>query len=294
MSLVHKEEKVNLSRAQELLATVDPVKMRNVRRIKVEQYARDMLASNWHENGETIGINELGRLVNGNHRMRAVVLAATDGAPPYHPQPDIEVEMLIVSGIKADIAVEDTIDTGMVRKYGDVLAIRGYTNSTLVASVVRRLLSWESGIYFASGGHVGRGRSISFLEMDAFLEKSEDEVTAAVSFGTTYYKEARLTPTVLSLAQIVLSRNDADKAAEFFTGLITGSNLAEDNPIRQLRERLNKMDWQQGMARNSYVSQGNRLALLIQAWNLFKTGTTRQKLQLPKGGLTNKNFPVIL
>ncbi len=293
MSLKYREEKIGLARAQELLATADPVKIRAIRKIKVDQYARDMLAGNWYMNGETIIVNELGHMVEGGHRMRAVVQAATEGSAPYHPQPDIKVEMALLLGTKASVEVEDTIDTGMPRKYGDVLAIRGFTNTTLIASVTRRLLTWERGVYYVTGGHIGRGSSVSFSEMDTFLEKNQEEVEAAVSFGTTYYKEAHLTPTNLGLSQVILTRSDANKAAEFFTGLITGADLAEDNPIRHLRERLNKLDWHQGREMNSRGAQAIRMALLIQAWNHFKLGTSPKKLQLPKGGLTNKNFPVV-
>lgn len=283
-------ETIDAARATKLLATVTKDKIRNIRKPKVDQYARDMLAGNWYVHAPII-INELGKMVDGNHRMRALVLAANEGAGTYEAQPDIALRFSVLYDFPASMDVEDTIDTGMPRKYGDVLAIRGITNATLVASLARKLLSWDQGIYYVGGGRVGRAKSVSFSELDTFLEKHEDELMVAATFGTTYYREAHFSPTTLALAQILLYRKDHDMAGEFFDMLINNT-APEKHPVWLLRARLEKMDWQQGRTRNSHQSQAARLALLILAWNHMRAGTTPGKhLLLPRGGLSNKTFP---
>jgi hypothetical protein len=284
-----KKERISAARAQKLLATVDEDRIRNIRKAKVEQYARDMLAGNWHLHAPIL-INTLGKMVDGNHRMRALVQAASQGAPPYPAQPGIEVEFLVIYDFPATMEAEDTIDTGMARKYSDVLAIRGFRNSVLVSSLARRLFSWDQGIFFAGGGRVGRTKYASFSELDKFMEKHEDELVAAASFSASYHREAHMSPTTLALAQILLFRKDPDLAGEFFSMLISNTAPA-GHPVWRLRGRLEKMDLYQAKTRNGYMAQAQRLALTIIAWNHVRGGTTPESLNLPKGGLTNKNFP---
>lgn len=288
-------EKIDLAKANNLIATADRTKIRNIRARMVEQYARDMLAGDWVINGSTIGINQLGRMVDGNHRMRALKMAAEKGVGRYPAQPDINVEFLVVRGIKADASVEDTIDTGKSRLYRDVLAIRGMSNVTMLASVTRRLRAWDEGIYYTGTG--SEGRPPSFSELDDFFQKHQDEITAAVDFSVQWYRGSRLTPSTMCIAYIILHRVDVtEKVDEFLKLLARGgpSVSPEINPaILALRERLDRMDWTEGRDKNSKLSQANRLALVFLAWNQWKLGTgTSSRLTLPRGGLSNKNFPL--
>ena len=52
-------------------------KQRNRRRDTVTAYAEDMAAGRWKENGETIKFDSEGRLIDGQHRLAAVVKANT-------------------------------------------------------------------------------------------------------------------------------------------------------------------------------------------------------------------------
>ncbi len=286
-----KIEQINLAKAAALLETVDDDRIRNVRPRMVEKYARDMLAGNWFENGSTLVINELNRMIDGNHRMRALRMAATEGAAPYPAQPGISVSFLVVRGVKADVMVEDTIDTGRPRKYSDLLAIRGMSNATILASVVTRLLSWEVGQYYASAGKPG-GRSASFSEMDEFFSKREERILSAVAFGRSHHRDMHLSPTNAGVAYDILHSKDTEKADEFLDRLVTGTHLTSASPIHALRDRLEKMDWDQGKDKNSGPNQAKRLAITIIAWNHWRAGSSPDRLQLPRGGLTNKNFPV--
>lgn len=69
---------------------------RNLRRAVVDSYARDMSTGNWVLNGETIKLDVAGRLVDGQHRLSAVVAA------------EVTVPMIVVRGV--DPGVMDTVD----------------------------------------------------------------------------------------------------------------------------------------------------------------------------------------
>ena len=281
-------ETINLEKARQLLETVDEMRMRSIRRRMVEQYARDMLSGRWHVHTAALGVNELGRLVDGNHRMRAFVMAAEEGCPPHLADPDLEIEFLVVRNIKADVAVEDTIDTGKSRQYRDVLSIRGHTDPTLTASVARRMMAWDTGYYYSPAA----SSAVSFSEMDTYLEKHEDEVAAATTFGRAHYFEARLAPSTLAVAHVILHRLDGEAADDFLNRLVYIDNVSKDSPLGLLIRRYINLDRDEGKSRNSSVNQAKRLALLFVAWNHFREGTSPKRLSLPKGTLSNKNFPV--
>jgi hypothetical protein len=48
---------------------------RNLRVPVVQSYARDMVSGNWMLNGETIKFDQSGKLIDGQHRLSAVVTA---------------------------------------------------------------------------------------------------------------------------------------------------------------------------------------------------------------------------
>lgn len=48
---------------------------RNISFARVNAYARDMERGAWQENGESIVFNKSGQLVNGQHRLAAIVKA---------------------------------------------------------------------------------------------------------------------------------------------------------------------------------------------------------------------------
>jgi hypothetical protein len=66
-------EMITPDMAADLLAV--NVSNRNVRQRRVDQYARDMQVGRWQPTGEPITISDTGKLLNGQHRLMAVVQA---------------------------------------------------------------------------------------------------------------------------------------------------------------------------------------------------------------------------
>ncbi len=78
---------------------------RELNHARVHRYANDMNRNEWLDNGDTIKIGTDGLLVNGHHRLKAVVLL---GRP---------VPLGFIYGI--DPATKLTLDTGMGKRNGD-------------------------------------------------------------------------------------------------------------------------------------------------------------------------------
>lgn len=99
-------------------------KNRRLSEKKVQDYAKMMLDDEWRLNGEPIIIGKSGNLIDGQHRLKAVIYAGK------------RIEMLVVEGVDDDTF--DTIDSGKSRSLGDVFSTHEIQNSQLVSSIVKK------------------------------------------------------------------------------------------------------------------------------------------------------------
>ena len=82
-------------------------------------------------NGETVKIASDGTILDGQHRLYACIQA---GVP---------FETVVIRGLPPE--AQDTIDTGMARKFADQLALRGEVNTPLLAAITRWAMRWLRG-----------------------------------------------------------------------------------------------------------------------------------------------------
>lgn len=94
---------------------------RPIKRHRVRQYAADIKAGRWEENGETIKIAKDGSVLDGQHRLLAIV------------QSDTPARMLVVQGLPRSVFA--TIDQGVLRNTGDLMAVSGHANGSTLGAV---------------------------------------------------------------------------------------------------------------------------------------------------------------
>jgi len=110
---------------------------RPLREAAIEQYALDMRKGHWVLNHQGIAFDTKGNLVDGQHRLHAIIMAG------------LTIKMLVTTGMEerlsrngVQVAVMDTVDRGRTRKLGDQLVLRhGCTNGRLTASVLQTIAS---------------------------------------------------------------------------------------------------------------------------------------------------------
>ncbi|MFY0406894.1 hypothetical protein [Solicola sp. PLA-1-18] len=239
---------------------------RNVRRAVVDSYARDMASGEWALNGETLKIDQAGKLIDGQHRLSAVVQAG------------VTVPMIVVRGVEAEAM--DTVDAGAKRTYADALKLRGETNPATLASVARRAVMWERGMRTNTGAIRPTAR-----EMHAFVE-ANPRVRTSADLASRLANRERLPASVIGLCHFLFSDLDPDEANTFLLRVADGDGIAADSPIAVLRSRVTRLRITGGR-----INETEGLALTIRAWNAHRAGEKRTKLQMPRGGLTNDNFP---
>lgn len=244
---------------------------RKLRDAKVSQYARDMAAGDWPLTGDTIKIDTSGNLIDGQHRAAAVALA------------DVAVEMYVAFDV--DPGVMPVLDSGLGRKFGDVLHIGGTPQRLLTGAIVRYVCQWEIGNYMGTSGY-GRPAPTN-SEMLARFEQDAELFSTASQRGTDVQR-SKLTPggpagTAFFLFTKV---SDTDYAHRFFDSFLSGANLELGDPILALRNRVTR-------GRIERLKANEYLALYIRTWNALADGRKLDTVPIASGGrsLNNATFP---
>jgi hypothetical protein len=185
----------------------------------IDNYARDMEGGRWHLNGEAISFSTTGRLLNGQHRLNAIV------------QSGISVDIQINENV--DEAAFKSIDTGRKRSAGDVLAMMGHHNNSQIASLTRVLINYRDGISF------NRARTTS--ELVEACTQEPDIIPFVHRVRTLTNRQVR---SIGFAGPLYLAKRFAGKHAEiedFIVGLEKGTNMNGDDPRLVLRERLPRL-----------------------------------------------------
>ena len=129
-------------------------KNRNLNARHMKRLRSSMLAGEWWMNGETIIFGADGSLLNGQHRLTAVI------------ESGVEIDVLVVRGI--DREAFRTLDGGRIRTTGEVLTMDGEKNGNSIAAAVQSLVS-----FIDCGGNLfdgNRGRKATAILASRVLE----------------------------------------------------------------------------------------------------------------------------
>lgn len=230
---------------------------RKVNRNQVNRYVAQMKKGQWQEDtAEPIKIAVNGRLLDGQHRLSAVVLANQGFF--FH----------IASNISE--ATFPVLDTGKKRSPSDALDISGVKNSTPTAGGISVYLSLKK-------GKVTDGRKREAATNDDVVNEYNNRPNFwnnVVSRSLTYYTtfNRTMSPSLIIGWYALFNDISSDKAEDFMHKLCTGVGLTTtSNPIVQLKAILEKSKTTYGRKLNDY----DRTALIIKAWNDYLSGTNR-------------------
>ncbi len=229
----------------------------------VDFLAAQIIAGNFFETGDTIKFCPDGSLLDGQHRLSAVVKSRTS----------------ISCAIAKDVAVESFkfIDTGRPRRASDVVSIAGYPQAVNIAACARFILSRNAGaesLVTKGGACYGAEKDfLSNFNMLKFIK--ENDLMPHVDLAGRWYRMSRLlTSSEYSGYHYLFSKKDADAATAFFEAFSSGTNLLEGSPVLALRRRFEQIS-------SSRVSIATRMRnyFIVTAWNASRTGRSLSKLQ---------------
>jgi hypothetical protein len=258
-------EHITPERAEEILSHNDG--NRRIASAVVDKYSRDIAAGAWVLNGQTIKIGRSGRLLDGQHRCAAAIRAQQG------------FDAIVVEGL--DESVFDTFDLGTRRSIGDILIDKQETNTSTLAAALRQLWLLKKQLLQY------RVVSPTVSELLDTLEE-EPELRESVKFSNRVRDVT--SPSLLCALHYLFSRIDKERADEFMARLSDGLHLDDTaNPIWRLRKRL--LDDRASKKRD--MSDAERAAIVIKAWNAYVRGDPLLSLKWANAGPKKEEFPTI-
>jgi len=257
-------EHVTPERAKKILETNEG--NRSIASAVVEKYARDMKAGAWVLNGQTIKVGQSGRLLDGQHRLAASIKAGRG------------FDAIVVEGL--DDTVFDTFDLGMRRSLGEILQDRREINTSTLAAVLRQAWLIKNGMLQY------RAVSPTVAELLDLLGISPD---IRESVRLSYKIRDVVAPGLVCALHFFFAQVQKSKADQFIARLGDGANLSEHSPILLLRERLNK----DRASRKRDMSDAEKAAIIIKAWNAYRLGRELGTLKWQNAGPKKESFPAI-
>ena len=184
---------------------------RTIRQHAVVAYADAMARGEWHVNDAGIGFDAEGHLINGHHRLMAVVSAGCS------------VKMLVCRNLEREAI--GTIDCGRPRTLGDRLSLfrPKTTYRHNVVAHVRTCARLLLGI---------RPEVVSIRDFDRWISPFKAGIDWALE---ALARDHVLRKSPFSGALAFAHRTDPPKIAEFGERVCSGANLAPDSPELALR-----------------------------------------------------------
>lgn len=269
--LIHNGRELRLVTVDEKLAelwlSTANVRNRPIDRSRVDEYRRAMATGGWKMSNDMIAFDRDGVLINGQHRLQAVVESGTTQT------------FAVLEG--ADQTDQDVMDVGKARKAGQQLHIRGWKNSSAAAATVRALLRWKVADF-------GPNFRPTIAEISDFANRHAARLEIATDAAMRVCRTVPLSrglvgATAFSAYDLAVERpNDlpATDVQSFFRSLESGADMPANHPIMVLRQRairvkIDKLRW----------TEQEQLYALCRTWNADRKGERYTKIQMPADGI---------
>lgn len=247
---------------------------RKISKTTVARYARAIGAGEWLLNGEALKFDTNGQLIDGQHRLSAVV------------QANRPIQAVVVRGLNGRSF--ETFDSGKGRSIPDILSIYGYNYCIVLAGATRAAY-----IHKLRGKPVMSGRdtmTVSSSTILSFLRETPERenrlVLAAAEGSKRAVRGTFYGPTTAAYMWMVTHLADPVLADEFFAAF--ENTVRDDHPVSLLVNRI-AVD----RTKKSYMSREESLALCIKAWNAFSQNLPLKLLKYRMFGDKPDPFPEV-
>lgn len=237
----------------------------------VADYAAAMLRGEWELTHQGIAFNVNGELVDGGHRLRAVILAS-------QTQPDIAIDFMVTWGLSEKAMV--TMDIGRRRVPADFLRMLGKSNTASLGGIIRLAYCYDN-VPWSSTETWSRHRITPTMQEEYLNENPRLEQAVEVSLPFRRLFKASALGSFWFVA--TRERPDVD-IHSFMESLRSGELLEKGDPALTLRELM--LNSRAALRR---LEGSQELALLIKAFNKRINGEQSRLLAFR----TDEPFPRI-
>lgn len=224
----------------------------------VGAYARDMTNGQWRETGEAIKFATDGALLDGQHRLAAVV------------QSGQTLMLTVVEGLEHE--AQRVLDSGRRRTVANNLSIAGSKYATVKAAAARHALTVPSAGFIENAIDAP-----THAEINDFAEGFGEALDDAAPHGTEMGRTLGIPPSVIALAWIRFSQIDAEACREFFYSMHEQrTNGVGDPRLALVRTLANNRDRK--------IKTREYFSLIYRTWNAWRRGSTIQTIRFMANG----------
>lgn len=223
------------------------IQNRSVNQRRVDALAALIRDGKWIIDGNPIRIARSGRLLDGQHRLYAIIEA------------EVPVDSYLVTDL--DEEAEFIIDTGKPRMFAEHLRRKGISSVSMVSAVTRLLMLYRQ-------KYMETGRFWEFMPslgaLWEFYTENQEAITEGIRLARDVGRFVRLSPSVLNLGAIILAEVDADDCDYFYQQL--SKRMPSSVPV-QVLDRWASL---RAVRSHSPSEQRMQLAVVIKAWNKYR------------------------
>jgi hypothetical protein len=260
--------KINKEVAEKMLSI--NLNNRKAKEKVIAKYASEMLKGNWKDDtGELIKISKTNKLLDGQHRLKAIVKA------------DVELQMYVAYDLSDDVFV--VLDSGTTRSSNDVFHIAGAQYSALIPPIIQFSEALFNGYKTNQGNKV-----LTNVELLQKFQDNEEYYLEIASKSYLHYTQFAkiLNPTIIGSYMIYFNSKSSADCELFFNELCSGRNIT-NNVIYLLRNKL--IEDRTG---TSKMDREFKNALIVKAWNFYRLRQDVKVLRYSKD--LEKSFPIAI
>jgi len=222
----------------------------------VSRFQREMRANQWIENGETIKFNLDGDLIDGQHRLYAVIAA------------NMPVKLMVAENLSCSEKTIFTIDNGRPRSATDSIHIAGLKYSSHLAALVRFRINLAT----TKTGPIGNLEILNEIKRDeeryikaAAASAAAKPICFGPPYGAFFYQAMKRNPAILYI---------------FHDRFCKGTNMESDDPILVLRNHF--LALKHSPIKSYGASRYQVYAKLCYHWNKWVKGIKVKYARCPK------------
>lgn len=245
----------------------------------VSKHAEAMTSGLWHYDGSPIRFDNTGKLIDGQHRLWAIIESGTTQ------------KFIVMRNLDPRAFV--TIDTGKTRSFGDILSIEYPSMKSVhhIASVTSMLWRWHQGVRGKGLRATGNIAAAAPEELLKFFVPQRAEIVELQRRSNAVTNRVRgIGGTTVALLMHILNKIDTDDAEFFFDRLQDGVGLEAGSPILALRDAISRFVSANQSNRTTMPTELG-VALGIKAWNAYRRGDDVKQLKFRVGGAKPESFP---
>ena len=260
---------------------------RSVKINRERNYAGQMKNGQWLVDGNPIRVDRDGVLLDGQHRLYAIVESGTTQT------------VVLITGLEPQAM--NSIDTGVSRTLGDLLklSIPDMKHEAKLGALSRVLLIRSLGepmatSFATSAAAVAQDSRVTNATIIDFYARQRIVIDRLFKLGEAV-RRARPTwrgfsARMVSVVRAELAAIDFEDAEFFFDRIKDGVELDANHPIMALIRYGDRT----AAARDTSPSSAVWAAMLIKAWNAYREGRPVHNLSYRAGGASPEAFPVAI